>query len=261
MEDSEVDFRDFFPASLRDPEAMWAELRAIVAGIGNESHPAACWMPFWTTRISPRATGSRRRRRAFTMLSAAACWNMCCRFAAWRSSRRRTIQTVDLDLLLAGCVLHDIGKIHELTYERGFGYSAEGQLLGHIAIAIRMMADKLRAFPDFPVELRNLLEHMILSHHGQLEFGSPKVPVFPEALLLHYLDDMDSKMECMRALIEKDPQAEGYFTGLQPTLERVALRKTAILSRKPAVRYLRRRCAPPASVPRPTSTPFRMTLD
>ena len=96
-----------------------------------------------------------------------------------------------------------------------FGYSAEGQLLGHIAIAIRMLSDKLRAFPDFPVELRNLIEHMILSHHGQLEFGSPKVPVFPEALLLHYLDDMDSKMECMRALIEKEPQAAGLFHRLQ----------------------------------------------
>src|SRR5208282_2965644 len=119
---------------------------------------------------------------------------------------------VDFNLLLAGVVLHDIGKIYELSYERAFGYSPEGQLLGHIAIAIRMIADKLRAFPEFPVELRNLIEHMVLSHHGQLEFGSPKLPIFPEALLLHYLDDMDSKMEHMRALIDRDPQSEGYFS-------------------------------------------------
>ena len=79
------------------------------------------------------------------------------------------------------------------------------------------------------MELRNLIEHMILSHHGQLEFGSPKLPIFPEALLLHYLDDMDSKMECMRALIEKDPQAEGYFTAYSPALARVALRKARYL--------------------------------
>jgi 3'-5' exoribonuclease len=71
---------------------------------------------------------------------------------------------------------------------------------------------------------------MVLSHHGKLEFGSPKVPVFPEALLLHYLDDMDSKMECMRALIEKDPQAEGLFTGYSQSLERVALRKSRYLT-------------------------------
>jgi 3'-5' exoribonuclease len=138
---------------------------------------------------------------------------------------------VDFDLLLAGVVLHDIGKIYELSYDRAFGYSAEGQLLGHIAIAIRMISEKLRAFPEFPVELRNLIEHMILSHHGQFEFGSPKLPIFPEALLLHYLDDMDSKMECMRVLIEKDPQAQGYFTTYSQTLTRVALRKRRYLDR------------------------------
>jgi 3'-5' exoribonuclease len=137
---------------------------------------------------------------------------------------------VDPDLLITGVVLHDIGKIHELSFERGFSYTAEGQLLGHIAIAIRMISDKLRAFRDFPPELRNLVEHMVLSHHGKLEFGSPKVPVFPEALLLHYLDDMDSKMECMRALIDKDPQAEGLFTGYSQSLERVALRKSRYLT-------------------------------
>jgi 3'-5' exoribonuclease len=137
--------------------------------------------------------------------------------------------SVDFNLLIAGVVLHDIGKIYELGYERGFNYTAEGQLLGHIAIAIRMLADKLQAFPQFPVELRNLIEHMILSHHGHLEFGSPKVPIFPEALLLHYLDDLDSKMECMRALIEKEPLAEGLFTPYSHSLERVALRKSRYL--------------------------------
>ena len=83
---------------------------------------------------------------------------------------------IDFDLLLAGVILHDIGKIHELTYARGFGYSTEGQLLGHIVIGVRMVEDKLRELPDFPAPLRDLLLHMILSHHGELEFGSPKVP-------------------------------------------------------------------------------------
>jgi len=149
---------------------------------------------------------------------------------------------------LAGCVLHDIGKIHELTYERGFGYSAEGQLLGHITIAIRMLAEKVRTIPQFPDALRTLLEHLILSHHGQLDFGSPKVPAFPEALLLHYLDDMDSKMECMRALIEKDPHAESEFTGYSSALARVALRKERYLSPEA-------RTSPVTSSTPPKSTP------
>jgi 3'-5' exoribonuclease len=133
-------------------------------------------------------------------------------------------KNVDPDLLLTGVVLHDIGKIYELNYERGFSYSNDGQLLGHITIAIRMISDKFRQLPGFPPQLRVLVEHMILSHHGRLEFGSPKLPHFPEALLLHFLDDLDSKMECMRALIENDRQLEGCFTNYSSALERTALK-------------------------------------
>ncbi len=132
---------------------------------------------------------------------------------------------VDLDLLLTGAVLHDIGKVAELTYERSFGYSAEGQLLGHIVIGLRLLHEKLQRFPDFPPKLRVLVEHMIVSHHGELEFGSPKVPLFPEALLLHHLDNLDSKMECMRAMVAKDRHVEGCWTGYNASLERSGLEK------------------------------------
>jgi hypothetical protein len=98
-------------------------------------------------------------------------------------------------------------------------------LLGHINIGMRMVAEKVRTLPDFPRTLRSLVEHMILSHHGQLEYGSPKLPQFPEALLLHFLDDMDSKMECMRALIQNDRQVEGCFTTYSTALTRAALKK------------------------------------
>jgi len=108
------------------------------------------------------------------------------------------------------------------------------------------VTDKLRGLPDFPPRLRSLVEHMILSHHGQLEFGSPKLPQFPEALLLHYLDDMDSKMEAMRALIENDRQVEGCFTSFSPALERTALKKDRYLNPPPP--------APPAA-PRPVVKP------
>jgi 3'-5' exoribonuclease len=97
-----------------------------------------------------------------------------------------------------------------------------------------MVGDKLRALPEFPPLLRSLVEHMILSHHGKMEFGSPKVPQFPEALLLHYLDDLDSKMEAMRAQIENDRQLEGCFTSYSPALERAALKKERYLNPAPA---------------------------
>jgi len=111
---------------------------------------------------------------------------------------RRTNPNIDYDLLLTGVVLHDIARSHELNYERGFSYSDDGQLLGHHHHCPRHGGGQAARPAGFPPRLRTLVEHMILSHHGQLEFGSPKVPQFPEALLLHYLDDMDSKMECMR---------------------------------------------------------------
>jgi 3'-5' exoribonuclease len=140
---------------------------------------------------------------------------------------------IDFDLLLAGVILHDIGKIRELTYARGFGYSTEGQLLGHIVMGVRMIDDKLRQVPDFPAPLRDLLMHMILSHHGELEFGSPKVPLFAEAVLLHHLDNLDSKMECIRGLVEKDRLVAGVWTGYSPPLERSVLKKRNFLEPEP----------------------------
>ena len=233
MEDSEVDFSDFFPASARDAEEMWAELRGHVSAMRNLQLQALLNAFLNDPDISARykiAPAAKTIHHAFRGGLLEHVLSLC--------SLARLVAphypTIDGDLLFTGAVLHDIGKIYELTYERGFGYSAEGQLIGHISIAMRMMSDKVREVPGFPVELRNLVEHMILSHHGKLDFGSPKVPVFPEALLLHYLDDMDSKMETMRALIEKDPQSEGLFTGYSAPLERVALRKSRYFSAEQA---------------------------
>ena len=96
-----------------------------------------------------------------------------------------------------------------------------------------MVLDKMRLMPDFPPRLRDLVVHMILSHHGELAFGSPKIPMFPEALLLHLLDNMDSKMECMRALIDRDPQITGEWTGYNSALDRAALKKSKYLDGSP----------------------------
>ena len=228
MDDSEIDFGDYFPASKRNPDEMWAELRGIVAATANPHLKALLEAMLDDPDIALRY----RRAPAAKQIHHAYLGGLIEHVLSLCELARMTAAHyphVDYDLLVAGVVLHDIGKIYELKYERGFSYSSDGQLLGHIHIAIRMVADKLRGLPDFPAELRSLVEHMILSHHGQLEFGSPKLPAFPEALLLHYLDDMDSKMECMRALIENDRQVDGCFTGYHPALERVALKKDRYL--------------------------------
>ncbi len=223
MDDSEIDFADYFPSSQRDPEEMWKELRGVVAGIGNAHLKALlCAMlddPDIALRYR-RAPAAKQIHHAYLGGLIEHVLSLC----ALGRLIAPHYPHVDRDLLLTGVVLHDIGKIYELNYERGFSYSTEGQLIGHISIGLRMVGDKLRALPDFPAPLRSLVEHMILSHHGKLEFGSPKVPQFPEALLLHYLDDLDSKMECMRALVANDRQVEGCFTTYSPALERSVLK-------------------------------------
>ena len=109
-----------------------------------------------------------------------------------------------------------------------------GQLLGHMIIELEMLQAKLAKFPDFPPEMKTLLEHLIISHHGQYEFGSPKLPMFPEALMLHYLDDLDSKMESMRAHAEREGNAESSWTGYNPSLGRSVLKTGKFLEKKPA---------------------------
>jgi len=244
MDESEIDFADYFPASKRDPEEMWRELRGIVAGIANPHLKALLEAMLDDPEIARRyrrAPAAKQIHHAFLGGLIEHVLSLC----ALARLTAAHYPAIDLDLLLTGIVLHDIGKIHELNYERGFSYSNEGQLIGHISIAVRMVGDKLRGLPDFPPLLRTLVEHMILSHHGKLEFGSPKVPQFPEALLLHYLDDMDSKMEAMRAQIENDRQLEGCFTSYNSALERSALKKDKYLNPP----------AEPAPAPRPPATP------
>jgi len=232
MDDSEIDYADYFPSSKRDASEMWSELRGIVGQITNP-HLKRLLDAF----LDDEAIAARYRRApAAKSIHHAFLGGLLEHVLSLCALARLTAQhyaNVDYDLLLTGVVLHDIGKIYELNYERGFSYSSEGQLIGHISIALRMVADKVREQPDFPPALRALVEHMILSHHGQLEFGSPKLPQFPEALLLHYIDDMDSKMECMRALIANDRQVEGCFTTYSPAMERPALKKDRYLNPEP----------------------------
>ncbi len=228
-DEAEIEFSDFFPASSRDPEEMFRELQGIIEGIANPHLKALLQTMFADEEIAARyrqAPAAKSVHHAYLGGLIEHVLSLCglCRFAAGH------YPYIDLDLLLAGAILHDIGKIYELSYRRSFGYTDDGQLLGHIIIGLRLIDEKVRRIPDFPPRLRALLDHMVLSHHGELEFGSPKVPVFPEALLLHYLDNLDSKMENMRSLITKDSQIEGAWTSFSYALERFVLKKEKYLA-------------------------------
>ena len=132
---------------------------------------------------------------------------------------------VDRDLLLLGVFLHDMSKIDELEYETSFGYSDEGQLIGHLVMAVSLLEAKIREAEQLsgepiPEEIVLRLKHMIVSHHGEYEYGSPKLPMTLEAVALTYLDNLDAKLHSFGRLMHDDPNVEGSFTMYQANLRR-----------------------------------------
>ena len=132
---------------------------------------------------------------------------------------------LDRDLLVMGIFLHDIGKVRELTYDRSFGYSDEGQLVGHLVQGVEILNERVRQVPDltdepFPTELLLRLKHMILSHHGTYEFGSPKLPMTPEAIALHHLDNLDAKVHSFTRDIREDANKLSAWTPYNQALQR-----------------------------------------
>ncbi|HJT79115.1 MAG TPA: OB-fold nucleic acid binding domain-containing protein, partial [Gemmataceae bacterium] len=132
---------------------------------------------------------------------------------------------VDRDVLLMGIFLHDAGKVRELSYGRTFAYTDEGQLLGHLIIGVEMLNEKVARVVDltgepFPPELLLRLKHLIVSHHGTYEFGSPKLPMTPEAIALHHLDNLDAKVHTFTRDIREDRNAASSWTPFSQALQR-----------------------------------------
>lgn len=130
---------------------------------------------------------------------------------------------LDSDLLLAGAFLHDIGKIREFKYDTSIDYSDEGRLLGHLVLGLGMVEEKIAGIKDFPVETSLRLKHLILSHHGEYDFGSPKRPKFVEAFVLNSIDDIDAKINGLNRIIARDLK-EGSWTDYNRLFERYLLK-------------------------------------
>ncbi|MGO9088754.1 MAG: 3'-5' exoribonuclease YhaM family protein [Candidatus Sulfotelmatobacter sp.] len=222
MEEAEIDFTDYLPKTTKDIGELWRTLTEFVATFQNPHLKSLVELFMADAEIAERyrnAPAAKTLHHAYigglldhVVSLFRSCDLMC-----------QNYPQVNRDLLLTGAFLHDIGKVQELTYNRAFSYTTRGQLLGHMIIELEMLQAKLARLPDFPAELKTLLEHMIISHHGQYDFGSPKLPMFPEALMLHYLDDLDSKMEAMRAHFEREAELEGPWTSYNASLGRPLL--------------------------------------
>jgi 3'-5' exoribonuclease len=222
MEEGDIDFPDYLPKTKKDIGELWRTLTEFVGTFQNPHLKALVELFMADAEIAERyrnAPAAKTLHHAYIgglldhVVSLFHSCDLIC----------RNYPQVNRDLLLTGAFLHDIGKIQELTYNRAFSYTTRGQLLGHMIIELEMLQAKLAKLPDFPPELKTLLEHLIISHHGQYDFGSPKLPMFPEALMLHYLDDLDSKMEAMRAHFEREAELEGPWTSYNASLGRPLL--------------------------------------
>jgi 3'-5' exoribonuclease len=231
LQESEVDFADYLPKTTKDIGELWQTLAGVVATFQNP-HLKALVEAFMD---DPEIAEAYRTAPAAKSLHHACIGGLLDHVVSlFRSCDLvcRNYPQVNRDLLLTGAFLHDIGKIHELTYNRAFSYTTRGQLLGHMVIELEMLHTKIAQIRGFPDELKLLVEHLIISHHGEYEFGSPKLPMFPEALMLHYLDDLDSKMESMRAHFAREVGTDGSWTGYNSSLGRPLLNTAKFLEKE-----------------------------
>ncbi len=222
MEEVDIDFTDYLPKTTKDIGELWRTLTEFVGTFQNAHLKDLVELFMADPEIAERYRNAPAAKTLHHAYIGGLLDHVVSLFRSCDLMSRNYPQ-VNRDLLLTGAFLHDIGKIQELTYNRAFSYTTRGQLLGHMIIELEMLQAKLAKLPDFPGELKTLLEHLIISHHGQYDFGSPKLPMFPEALMLHYLDDLDSKMEAMRAHFEREAAHEGPWTSYNASLGRPLL--------------------------------------
>jgi len=201
VQEGEIDLSDFLPTTENDVEGMFGSLLEISQQV-KAPYLGDLLRLFWEDesfvtrfKMAPASKGLHHSYLGGLLEHTLSLTHLVLKNA-------NHYDGLDLDLLLTAAILHDLGKVHELSYHRSFNYSDEGRLLGHIILGIEMVEEKIRKLPDFPKELSTLLKHLLLSHHGQYVWGSPKKPMTVEAVMLHYLDDMDAKMNGIRQFLK-----------------------------------------------------------
>jgi 3'-5' exoribonuclease len=223
VEEGTADAEEFLPRARGDPQEMWQRLKQILRGIRdpdllalvarfiNDEHFAARFRRAPAARSLHHAVVGGLLEHTLNVLEVA-------------GAVLPRYPQVNADLVLAGIFLHDAGKTAELEFKTGFEYTNEGQLVGHIVQACIWVHEAARQVGEqtgrpFPPDTLNALKHIILSHHGRYEFGSPKLPATPEALMVHHLDNLDAKLNMMLTAIECDPDESSDWTQWIPALE------------------------------------------
>ncbi len=199
---AEIDKSDLMPSTTYDVETLWRQLLSFVESF-TDPHLK---LLLTTVLADPQLAAAYREAPAAKQLHHAWLGGLLEHVVSLLTLADRVVPHYPIlyrDLLLTGVILHDIGKIRELSWDIGFEYTVEGSLLGHIQIGSALTERTIDSLPGFPPRLKTLVMHVILSHHGKLEFGSPKLPMIPEALVLNFLDDLDAKMQAMQNEFDK----------------------------------------------------------
>lgn len=254
--DDRVLLADFLPESDRPVSEMEQELASLVAGI-TDPHLKALLGAFFGDpelmalyRIAPAAKGMHHVYLGGLLEHSLAVARLVDTIVPLYGGLNR-------DLLVAGALLHDVGKVREMTYLRSFDYTDEGKLLGHITIGVEMVQERIAAIPGFPAELAMLLKHMLLSHHGQYEYGSPKRPKTVEATILNYLDDLDSKINGIRTHLRKETESQSRWSSYHRLYDRYFFKENCCSGEEydEAAEAEAEAASPEPSAPQPAAVP------
>jgi 3'-5' exoribonuclease len=216
--EGEYDVADFIPSTEKDIGEMFEKIFAMINGVKN-SHVKKLLENIFEdeekAKLFKNHSAAMHMHHAFmggllehTLSVAETCMFLGARY-----------KYVDMDILLAGALLHDIGKIHELAPLPKSEYTDDGQMLGHIIIGLEMISAEIAKIEKFPHELASLIKHCLIAHHGEYEFGSPKIPATPEAMILHFADNIDAKLTSFAEIYDKDT-SPGQWTVFQKSLGR-----------------------------------------
>jgi 3'-5' exoribonuclease len=219
-----IDAADFIPQSLVNPVLLLKQLREMIFKIDNVHLKALCdallMDDVLVTKLMAAPAGIKNHHAYHGGLL-----EHIVTLMQVSQSVIPFYPILDHDLIMVGILLHDLGKVDELAYDRAYSYTDEGQLIGHLVMGVELLSAKIleaEKLTDetFPKELALRLKHMIVSHHGTLEFGSPKVPMTPEALFLHHIDNLDAKIHAITRELEDHPHRDSTWTPYQNSLNR-----------------------------------------
>lgn len=219
MEDAEIDPGDYFPTCKGDVEKMFSSLRGYVGSVANP------WLKkLLKNFLDDEATAARLKRapaaKGFHHAYLGGLLEHTLSMVRILDFLANHYPTINRDMLIVGGILHDIGKIDEFSYDRAIDYTTPGRLIGHIIMGVEMLDRKIAAIDGFPEDLALELKHVVLAHHGELDFGSPKRPKTVEALIVHFVDDLDAKVMAFQEFIGNSGANESEWTLFHRFFER-----------------------------------------